>query len=113
MRPVPPGARPPRYRSPEPGRSQGRECQKTRYLVRGRSSGARVAPRVRPNTTRETEDPMRQLDNERRFRRATQTITGLTAAALSCGEEQNHNRVTATRIKAAREQAGVKRPKEL
>src|SRR5690349_22344373 len=113
MRPVPPGARPPRYRSPEPGRSQGRECQKTRYLVRGRSSGARVAPRVRPNTTRETEDPMRQLDNERRFRRTTLTLAGLIALALGCGDEANLNRVSATRIQAAREQADVKRPKEL
>jgi len=56
---------------------------------------------------------MRQLDNERRFRRTTLTLAGLIALALGCGDEANLNRVSATRIQAAREQADVKRPKEL
>ncbi len=56
---------------------------------------------------------MKLPDNERRFRRAALTLAGIIPMALGCSDEANLNRVSATRIQAARERSEVKLPKEL
>jgi hypothetical protein len=54
----------------------------------------------------------RRLETRQLLRMAL-ALAVATPLALGCGDESNLNRVSATRIRAAREQADVKRPKQL